>query len=60
VPWARAYGLDRDPVSRTGPGFDRAYATTTDLARAHRHRARQRGPRFPLLNDGYARPDAIR
>lgn len=36
-PWARAYGLDRDPGSDTipllgpGPGFDRAYAMTTDL-----------------------------
>jgi hypothetical protein len=38
-PWARAYGLDRDPGSDTaaipllgpGPGFSRAYAMTTDL-----------------------------
>jgi hypothetical protein len=39
APWARAYGLDRDPGDDTatipllgpGPGFDRAYAMTTDL-----------------------------
>ena len=38
-PWARAYGLDRDPGDDTatipllgpGPGFNRAYAMTTDL-----------------------------
>jgi hypothetical protein len=38
-PWARAYGLDRDPSSDPGtipllgpgPGFNRAYAMTTDL-----------------------------
>jgi hypothetical protein len=39
APWARTYGLDRDPGSDTatipllgpGPGFNRAYAMTTDL-----------------------------
>ena len=39
APWARAYGLDRDPSSDTGtipllgpgPGFNRAYAMSTDL-----------------------------
>jgi hypothetical protein len=37
-PWAGAYGLDRDgsdtgtiPLLGPGPGFDRAYAMTTDL-----------------------------
>jgi hypothetical protein len=37
-PWARAYGLDRDgsdtatiPLLGPGPGFNRAYAMTTDL-----------------------------
>jgi len=40
APWVRAYGLDRDPGSRTGtvplpglgPAFDRGYALATDLA----------------------------
>lgn len=40
APWARAYGLDRDPSSHTGtvpllgpgPSFDCGYAMTTDLA----------------------------
>ena len=60
--WARAYGLDRDPGSDTatipllgpGPGFNPAYAMTTELTPVghHRHLASQRRPTVPLLIDG--------
>jgi hypothetical protein len=61
-PWARAYGLDRDPGSDTGtipllgpgPGFDRAYAMTTDLAQPVIIATVpvSGGPPCPLLIDG--------
>jgi hypothetical protein len=63
APWARAYGLDRDPGTDTatipllgpGPGFDSRYAMTTDLTRpviiATVHGS-DPGERLALLIDG--------
>jgi hypothetical protein len=65
APWARAYGLDRDPGTGTGtatipllgpgPGFDSRYAMTTDLTRpviiATLHGSAP-GERLTLLIDG--------
>jgi len=62
APWARAYGLDRDPSSHTGTvpllgpgtGFDRGYAMTTDLAQPVLIATLPAtgGPPCPLLIDG--------
>jgi hypothetical protein len=70
APWARAYGLDRDPARRNGTvpllgpglGFDRAYAMTTDLAQSVLIATvpPASGPPFPHLIDGYALPVTVR
>ena len=62
APWARAYGLDRDPGRNTGtvplpgpgPGFDRGCAMTTDLAQPVLVATlpAASGPPCPLLIDG--------
>jgi hypothetical protein len=68
-PWARAYGLDHDgsdtgriPLLGPGPGFDRAYAMTTDLTQPliiATLPGTGGGP-LALLIDGYARPVTVR